>query len=93
MARNKKSRQRRTRHQEKHMKPQSVCEDIVELYLLAVFGFFPLMIGLGDYGYENLVEMKTYLWFGINALWLSCLGGYLSVHTFAGITVWRWHFL
>ncbi len=59
------------------MKPQSVCEDIVELYLLAVFGFFPLMIGLGDYGYENLVEMKTYLWFGINALWLSCLGGYL----------------
>ncbi len=77
MAGNKKNRRSRTQRQAKHMEPQSVCEDIVELYLLAVFGFFPLMIGLGSYGYENLVEMKTYLWFGINVLWFSCLGGYL----------------
>lgn len=77
MAGKKKGRPRRVQRNVKHLDPQSVCEDIVELYLLAVFVFFPLMIGLGDYGYENLVETKAYLWLGITALWLVCLGGYL----------------
>ena len=61
----------------KTLDPQQVCEDLVELYLLAVFGFFPLMIGTGDYGYASLVETKAKLWFGITVLWVLCLGGYL----------------
>lgn len=61
----------------KTLDPQRVCEDLVELYLLAVFGFFPLMIGTGDYGYASLVETKAKLWFGITVLWVLCLGGYL----------------
>ena len=77
MARKKKNNPRQTQRQEKHLNPQHVCEDIVELYLLAIFGFFPLMLGMGDYGYSDLVKTKAYLWFGITALWLVCLGGYL----------------
>lgn len=77
MAGKKKSKAHRAQRQTKYMDPGSVCEDIVELYLLAVLVFFPLMIGLGDYGYQNLVEVKAYLWLGINALWILCLGGYL----------------
>ncbi len=77
MAGKKKNGARRVKRREQHLDPQSVCEDIVELYLLVVFGFFPLMIGLGDYGYLNLVETKAKLWLGINVVWLVCLGGYL----------------
>lgn len=61
----------------KKLEPQQVCEDIVELYLLAVFGFFPLMFGMGDYGYANLVKTKAYIWFGLTAFWALCLGSYL----------------
>ncbi len=57
--------------------PLEVCRKISDLYLLLVFGIFPLVVGTGEYGYANLVETKMWFWFGITVLWLLALAGYL----------------
>ena len=57
--------------------PPEVCERITDLYLLAVLGIFPLIVGTGDYGYGNLVEAKAWTWIALTALWAAALIGYL----------------
>lgn len=74
--RKKKNRLQNTKRHEKYLNPQRVCEDIVELYLLTIFGVFPLIIGTGSYGYSNLVKTKAYFWLWVSAIWVCCLGGY-----------------
>lgn len=57
--------------------PLKTCQELTELYLLAVFGFFPLITGTGAYGYENIIQAKAWVWLALTAIWALVIGGYL----------------
>ncbi len=72
------SKKKRRRKKSGYMTPLEVCHKMSDLYFLLLFGVFPLVVGTGEYRYGNLVQVKTWFWLGLTALWLSGLAGYLA---------------
>ena len=53
--------------------PTDVCRTISDVYLLFILCVFPLVIGTGDYGYSNIVDVKAWIWLTVTGLWALCL--------------------
>lgn len=59
----------------KRMSAVDFCRTVTDAYLLFVLGVFPLLIGTGDYGYSNIVDVKAWTWLAVTGLWVLCLAG------------------
>lgn len=55
--------------------PADLCRTVTDWYLLFVMGLFPLIIGMGEYGYSNIVNVKAWTWLAVTGLWALCLAG------------------
>ncbi len=54
--------------------PVELCQAGTDLYVMLALGFFPLVLGLGEYGYENLMPTKALIWLLLTAVWTVYLG-------------------
>ena len=54
--------------------PVELCQAGTDLFVMLTFGFFPLVLGLGEYGYNNIMSTKALVWLLLTATWSVYLG-------------------
>lgn len=54
--------------------PVELCQAGTDLYVMLALGFYPLVLGLGEYGYENLMPIKAWIWLILTGVWAIYLG-------------------
>lgn len=60
-----------------------VCQKAMDIFLFFVFGLFPVVTGIGDYGYQTIIETKVFVWFAMMIGWIlvmAVLFVYAAVH-------------
>ena len=58
----------------KSASPFEICQAGTDLYVMLVLGFFPLVLGIGEYGYDNLITTKALVWLLLTLVWAAYLG-------------------